>query len=197
MLEEEVLMLQFKKMCCMCCLMCLISSVVSAQELYEWKHTSFQYPNHWKIVADEGDDVRQVRLMPNDRDDVSLLFSLFGEFPEPDEKYNAMPVQASVSFGLGLALKLAGEAGERAIALHYGNIELSNGSFMSARFTIMPPEADTFHMLESFHAYNAESGGGFMGMVMTQGLRGQLIDDLRYIQYINEAYEIVRSLVIR
>ncbi len=190
-------MLQLKKMCFMWCLMCLISSVVSAQELYEWKHTTFQYPNHWKVVVEEGDDVRQVKLMPNDRDDVSLLFSIFGEFPEPDEAYNTMPVQASVSFGLGPALKLAGEAGERAIALHYGHIELSNGSSMSARFTIMPPEVDMFYMLECFHDYNAESGGAFMGMVLTQGLRGQLIDDLRYIQYINEAYEIVRSLAIR
>ncbi len=190
-------MSQVKKMCLIWCFICLTFSVSSAQELYEWQHTTFQYPQHWKIVVDEGDDLRQAKLLPKDRDDVSLLFSIFREFPKPDKTYKTMPVKASVSLGVGLALKLAGETGEQAIALHYGRIELSTGSSVSARFTIMPPETKTFHTLECFHLYNEKSGGGGMGLVLTQGVRGQVIEDQQYIQYIQEAYEIVRSFVIR
>ena len=191
----------FKILLSMCCLLFLLVPVTSAQDtdlkLYEWENIHFQYPDRWEVVIDEGDEsLRQIKLVPNGREDLSILLSLFAEFPEPDEEYWKMPVKASVSFGLGLALKLAGDAGENAIALHHGSIELDEGPVMSARFSIFPPDSGAFHMLECFHAYDEESAGAYMGMIMTRGLKGQIIDELDYLQYIEEAYGIVRSIVI-
>jgi hypothetical protein len=103
----------------------------------------------------------------------------------------------SVSFGLGLALKLAGKHGDSAIALHYGSIELAEGPSVSARFTIMPPDSSDFYTLECFHSLSEENGQAYMGIILSHGKKGQLIDNPTYIQYIEEAYEIVRSLTIK
>ncbi|MBD3307722.1 hypothetical protein GF339_14895 [candidate division KSB3 bacterium] len=167
------------------------------EEVYTWEAFEFTYPSHWDIVIDEDvNEMRQVKLVANADEDVIVLLSLMPEFPDPDDAYWEMPAMASVSFGLGLALNLAGEHGEAAVALHYGSIELAYGPATSARFTVMKPDAEDVYALECFHFYAEEEEMAYFGMVVSKTWKGQTLDDPLYAEYAEEAFGIVRSLII-
>lgn len=168
-------------------------------EIYAWSDFEFTYPAEWDVVLENDvEGVRHVKLVAAETEDVSILVSLFEEFTEIDEHYEEMPVMASVSFGLGLALKLAGSHGESAIALNYRSLEFADGPVLSAVFTIMPPDSNVkeVHMLECFHDMSDEKDKAFFGMILSKGKRGQLIENPKYAQYIEEAYAIARSISI-
>lgn len=163
---------------------------------YKWNNIQFTFPDdHWEIVLDDGEgENRQVKVSPKDRKDIGIILTLFNDYPAADEEYNKLPVKLNVAFALGLAIKLAGEDGEKGVALHYGNINLFNGVSMSARFTVAPVKAKKFHVIECFHARGKNEKDLFLGMVLSQGVKGQANDDPLSIKYISEAYEIVRTV---
>lgn len=168
-------------------------------EIYAWGDFEFAYPAEWEVVLENDvEGVRHVKLVAAETEDVSILMSLFEEFTETDEQYEEMPVMASVSFGLSSALRLAGTYGESAIALNYRSLELADGPVLSAVFTIMSPDSNVkeLYMLECFHDMSAEKDIAFFGIILTKGKRGQLIENPKYVQYIEEAYAIARSISI-
>lgn len=163
---------------------------------YTWNQFQFTYPQHWSLVEDqEVEHTRQVRLIVEQQEGIQILLSLMDPFPGPDEQYKKLPVMASVSYGLGLALKLAGQSGDSAIALSYGSIELADGPHSSARFTIAQPDTREFHTLECFHYIAADMA--YFGIILSKGLKGQVVENLMYHQYVADAYAIIRSLVIK
>lgn len=181
-----------------CLVLCVIFGLVvnSHAREYKWSNIQFTFPDdNWEIVLDDGDGkTRQVKVSPKDRQDIGVILTLFNDYPAADEEYNNLPVKLNVAFALGLALKLAGEDGEKSVALHYGNINLFNGVSMSARFTVSPVKAKKFHVIESFHARGKNEKDLFLGMVLSQGVKGQANDDLLSIKYITEAYQIVQAV---
>lgn len=173
----------------------------AAQDLkmYTWHDFQLTYPSHWSIALDQDvGEAHQIRLVSDQAETSSIILNLLEEFPAPDEAYTATPVMASVSFGLDVALQLAGEYGESAIAVSYGNIQLADGPALTARFMVTAPDPEMmgFYTLDCFHARSEDTGSAFFGMLLNTGTRGKIIDNPTYHQYISEAYTIAKSVVI-
>lgn len=165
---------------------------------YRWQNFQFTYPEHWSIVLDQdAGEAHHVKLVADQDETHSVFLSFIKNFPEPDEAYLENPVMASISFGLGPALKLAGDYGESAIALSVGSFVSTEGPILSARFLISAPDPEKkdFYVLECFHIFSEEKKMAYFVMLSSQGMRGQVNDNPTYYQQAAQAYAIVRSIL--
>ena len=166
---------------------------------YTWQDFQLVYPAHWAIVGEQDvGDTHQLKLVSDQAETITVFLNLIKNFSAPNEEYKTKPVMASVSFGLDLALKLAGSYGESAIALSYGSIELADGPVLSARFMISAPDPETkiFYSLECFHTFSETKGMAFFGMLLSRGTKGRITENPIYHQYVAEAYAIIRGVTI-
>lgn len=183
--------------------LCLfIGSISFAQNIplktYTWQNFEFTYPVHWSIVLDQDSgEAHHVKLVADQDERYSVFLSVIKNFPEPDEAYLKNPVMASISFGLGPALKLAGDYGESAIALSVGSFASTDGPILTARFLISAPDPENkeFYVLECFHVFSEEKKMAYFVMLSSQGMRGQVNDNPTYYQHAAEAYTIARSIL--
>lgn len=195
-------MIKMRKIICMSVFFFLLAGMAFAQgssfKTYTWQNFQFTYPDHWTIGLDQDNgDTHQVKLLADEAETNSVFLSFIKNFAVPNEEYAKNPVMASISFGLGPALKLAGSYGESAISLSFGSITLTNGPILSARFLISAPEPERteFYMLECFHVFSEEKQAASFVMLISKGIRGQVIENPAHHQKVAEAYAIARSLL--
>ncbi len=184
-----------------CCILPLLllggtaSAAPKERTSFQWKQYELAYPADWRLARnEERGGTRFVEFRPSEKWPLRLFFTFFSHTPEPDENYRSRPAMAGLSMGLPLALRLAGKAGEKAISLSFGSIELSTGPQPSARLRILLPDEQGAVHLECF--LFAQTGAMFAGIIRTDISLGQVMGEKEFHDLVAQVYQAIRTLRI-
>ncbi len=170
------------------------SSEKVQEKRYDWKGFSMTYPTTWKIMQNETvKGIRMIRLEVKQPRPVIMVFSLLPKSSHLSEKYKAKPNLAAFSIAYPTFKKLLG-GNTKNLMVMLNQIRI--GRYMGYGAALMSPlsEKGRFVSAQSYIATRKQFT--VMGMIMTEGKRGQLFTDKSYYKLVNSAYEVLRSIRI-
>jgi len=164
---------------------------------YNWEGYELSYPAGWKITADKDiPESGRVVVISQAKEGLDVIVGLFDKFSGEDAKKEKItPAKLAMTFGVPIALKLAGK-NESAISITYGSVGLSDTRNLSTRFTVALPNIPDVYNLECF----ASTTGSklFAGAIQSSSKKGHVPeDDGSYRKAFQEAYQIIKSITVK
>lgn len=174
----------------------VITSVYAKEKdtSYNWHGYELSYPSGWKITADKDiPDGGRVVVLNQNKENLEVVVGMFDKFSAEDAKKEKLtPARLAMTFGIPMALKLAGK-NESAISISYGSVGLSDVRNLSTRFTIALPNIPDVYNIECFSSTTGSKL--FAGAIKSSSKKGHVPeDDGSYRKAFQEAYHIIKSI---
>jgi hypothetical protein len=163
---------------------------------YSWKGFQMEYPGSWKkdTESDYGKQ-RVIRISKTGTYPVIILLTISPHTQEPDKEYKERPSMAAFSYGFPIVKRFSGRKEVNDGLLSYNEVQLKLGPAAAAQIIIPNEKGGRYTSGHSFVAI--KNNVMILGIVVTFGQTGQLIQNNEFHKATAEAYAILRSIDIK
>lgn len=163
-------------------------------QTFRWRQFSMSYPSNWKIVSDnKNKSQNMIRLENQGERPIYIVMTLIANVADFTKKYREKQNLAAFTYGFsGLRHLLKSKAERTTVALN----EVQIGRYTGYGAMLMSPTGknNKFFAAQSFALIKNKLS--VAGMVLTEGVQGQIFTQDEYYQQIKQAYAVLKSIKI-
>lgn len=170
------------------------ASVSATTTKYVWKQFEIEYPTSWKKEVDSDEEDTQIlRLVSKSTTPLMLLLTILPNAPAPDKTYLEAPALAALAHAYPVATQAAGTKDN--ITVSYNEVQLGDGPAAATLLTLPTGKGKKF---VSTHAFTSVRNGAMvLGIILTIGQEGLVIEEPGYHKAVAEVYAMLRSIRIK
>lgn len=163
---------------------------------YTWRQFNMKYPSTWRLSVDKSvQGSHTIHLENKDNRPIKVTFSMIDNVSKFTKKYQVKPNLAAFAFAFPTMKKiLKNNIGNVTVSLN----QIQIGDNSAAGVVLMSPlsvESKDFIAIQGFALVKNKLS--LAGMIMTEGVKGQIFTNRHYFKAVAEAYGILNSVTIR